>query len=84
MVSKRPRITQRRKLGVSIWRGRVAGLDRVAREGLNKKEKLERSRILYIWGRAVQKWGMTDIMATWGRVTNVAEENWTRGEYERQ
>lgn len=63
----RPIIKQRRELGVYVWGGRVAILDGVVREGLNKKVILERSKresYVDIWRRAVQKLRTTDTEAT--------------------
>lgn len=63
----RPIIKQRRELGVQVCGGRVAILDGVVREGLNKKVILERSKresYVDIWRRAVQKLGTTDTEAT--------------------
>lgn len=64
----------------------MAILDRMVGEGFGKKVILERRKrksYVCVWGRAVQKLGMTNIIATWDRVTNVAEGKRTREDYER-
>ena len=53
-----------------IWEGRVAPLNRVAKEGLKKKVILERKKrgsYVDIWGRTIQKLGTTYTMAPWDR-----------------
>lgn len=87
MTSHRPIIKQTRELGVCVWESRVAILDRVVREGCNKKAKPERRKresYMDIWNGAVQELRTTDTKATWVKLTNVAEVKWTRGKYERQ